>query len=285
MLSLAAPSLDDGVLLETVIASRNAGVGKSWLVDHVSEIATAYVAYHAAGAGLVQLVPMVTDRTSVAHRAMESNWASLDNTSTADVKPAILKRSARCVLCADQQAGQIDHYLPKAVYPEFAILQANLAPACGRCNHMKSDRYRQDGQPLFLHPYHHRLPTERWLTAEVQLVDGVLVVDFAVIQSPTMSAETYELLARHFSVLRLGDLYGDNAISAMGEIKLTCQEEFTTGGAQAVQRYLEKLARSVAGFRGVNHWRSTLMEALGGSWSFCAGGFRYIPDSEGIAID
>jgi hypothetical protein len=36
---------------------------------------------------------------------------------------------------------QVDHYLPKAIYPCFAISLFNFIPSCAACNHAKSDDF------------------------------------------------------------------------------------------------------------------------------------------------
>jgi len=276
---------DSHRLLRTVTGSRRKSEAKTWLLEHLDRIDQAYDAYRHAEDEPVGLPPWTTDTTSIAHQAMQSNWTSLDNAVTADIKPAILQRSALCALCGDQQAGQIDHYLPKAIYPEFAILLDNLAPACGRCNHLKSDRVGSAGGALFLHPYRSRLPAERWLTARLVIVEDVLIAEFTVQRTPSMGQATFELLTRHFDALRLADLYGTNAVTALAELRQVCVEDFASGGAAAVQQLLRKLARSAARPHAVNHWRPTLLEALTDSAWFCAGGFVHIPDSELLGID
>lgn len=48
----------------------------------------------------------------------------------------------------------LDHYLPKNIFPELAILLANLTPMCDWCQGEKSDKYKTEvGSKLFLHPY------------------------------------------------------------------------------------------------------------------------------------
>lgn len=44
--------------------------------------------------------------------------------------------------------AQFDHYLPKSIYPFFAVSLLNLIPSCGLCNQSKSDRLEK-----VLYPY------------------------------------------------------------------------------------------------------------------------------------
>lgn len=62
-------------------------------------------------------------------------------------KPVVdgLKRMAgsgeRCMFCTGSESSQVEHYRPKAVFPELAFDWSNYLWVCGRCNHLKSDRF------------------------------------------------------------------------------------------------------------------------------------------------
>jgi 5-methylcytosine-specific restriction endonuclease McrA len=60
-----------------------------------------------------------------------------------------------CPMCGSPTTGSVDHYLPRAVFPEFSILYSNLVPACTHCNSaQKGDLYRGAGCERFIHPYY-----------------------------------------------------------------------------------------------------------------------------------
>lgn len=48
-------------------------------------------------------------------------------------------------------SAQIDHFLPRSIYPIFSISLFNLVPSCYTCNHIKR------GQLLDISPYEHNL--------------------------------------------------------------------------------------------------------------------------------
>ncbi len=60
-----------------------------------------------------------------------------------------------CAMCGSHHNGTLDHYLPKAIYPEFAILPSNLVPACMHCNSGAKGVTYQGTNPVerFFHPY------------------------------------------------------------------------------------------------------------------------------------
>lgn len=60
-----------------------------------------------------------------------------------------------CPSCGEEGApGTLDHYLPKDVFPEFAVCLANLTPMCNRCQEVKSTKYLTDSnRKAYIHPY------------------------------------------------------------------------------------------------------------------------------------
>ena len=70
-----------------------------------------------------------------------------------------LTRRARgldcCAMCGSHHNGTLDHYLPKAEYPEYAILPSNLVPACTHCNSGVKGVSVKGATPVerYFHPY------------------------------------------------------------------------------------------------------------------------------------
>ncbi len=60
----------------------------------------------------------------------------------------------RCMYCEDSKGTAIDHFWPKATYPDRAFVWANYVLACSECNNKKSKRFPLDAQnlPLLLNP-------------------------------------------------------------------------------------------------------------------------------------
>lgn len=60
-----------------------------------------------------------------------------------------------CPCCGEPgKPTTLDHYLPKAMYPELAIIIANLTPMCNECQQNKSsDYFDENGNKIYIHPY------------------------------------------------------------------------------------------------------------------------------------
>jgi uncharacterized protein (TIGR02646 family) len=53
----------------------------------------------------------------------------------------------RCMFCSGSESSQIEHFRPKAVFPELAMTWQNFLWACGICNLFKGDQFPPDTQP------------------------------------------------------------------------------------------------------------------------------------------
>ncbi len=62
---------------------------------------------------------------------------------------------AVCPMCGGTAVATLDHVLPEANYPEFAVFSFNLVPSCDGCQRRRSNKGRSI---QFIHPYFdHRL--------------------------------------------------------------------------------------------------------------------------------
>ncbi len=60
----------------------------------------------------------------------------------------------RCMYCEDSAAHEVEHFRPKARYPERAFCWENLLLVCGKCNRSKLAQFPLDarGEPLLIDP-------------------------------------------------------------------------------------------------------------------------------------
>ncbi len=85
-------------------------------------------------------------------------WSRARSTRTMDEVMEELTRMVgpreRCMFCADSRGVDIDHFWPKARYPEHTFLWDNLLLICSGCNRKKGERFELDatGSPLLINP-------------------------------------------------------------------------------------------------------------------------------------
>jgi hypothetical protein len=60
----------------------------------------------------------------------------------------------RCMFCSGGEAFQVEHFYPKAIFPQQAMRWENFLWACAKCNQNKGDQFPLDGNenPCLLNP-------------------------------------------------------------------------------------------------------------------------------------
>jgi hypothetical protein len=165
--------------------------------------------------------------------------------------------------------GTLDHYLPKARFPAFSILPANLVPSCDVCNKGKSSSFSADLNCQPLHPYFDapHFFDEKWTTASVSQENPVLV-KFSV-NAPAAWSETDKLrVLQHFKDCNLRRRYRAKVtfdLSSLVEQRKNSHRDVTPAEFQEI---LRDVADDPA--LPINGWRRTLYHALAESVWFCS---------------
>lgn len=133
----------------------------------------------------------------------------------------LVSSGERCPFCGDiGQTKNLDHFLPKAHFPEFSVMPLNLVPSCRDCNMgEKGQNYatREDEQTI--HPYVDKniFFAEQWVYAEyINENDGAL--RFYVRCPDAWNQEDKNRAENHFNSLSLANRYSLEAGKHLSEI-------------------------------------------------------------------
>lgn len=176
-----------------------------------------------------------------------------------------------CPLCGLGAATTLDHYLPKSLYPVFAVLPTNLVPACDWCQKAKLNACPRKPEEETLHPYFSNVEAESWLHAVV-IESTPAVFEFGVSPPSAWGKVMAARLAFHLKAFQLADLFSRNAASTLCGIRYRLKLLFDAGGTDAVRQHLREEALSRAQHR-LNHWETAFYKAAAASNWFCQGGF------------
>lgn len=180
-----------------------------------------------------------------------------------------------CPYCAQRLVSTLDHYLPKAGFPMFAVTPVNLVPSCKDCNFEKLDDHAAGANVRSLHPYFDDVGGKAWLAAKV-LQGSPVAIEFFVRRPNGWSDVLCDRIDAHFAKYKLAWLYGSHAAGELSDIGLRLAQLFDSGGEQAVRSYLEEEAASREA-RRLNSWQGALYRGLAGDPWFCSDGYREIP--------
>lgn len=179
-----------------------------------------------------------------------------------------------CPLCGQRAVKTLDHYLPKAQHPSFAVTPLNLVPACSDCNKLKLDRVADSMADQTLHPYYDDVSDAAWLAAEV-MEANIPAVIFSACPPVQWDAVKRQRLLAHFRTFGLGELYAVQASAEMVNIRYALSEAAQSSGADGVKAFLLLQARSRTK-ADANSWNAALYRALSESSWFCNIGFTLL---------
>nr|WP_199083318.1 hypothetical protein [Pedobacter sp. ASV19] len=114
--------------------------------------------------------------------------------------------NGQCPLCSVRTVTTLDHYLPKADFPVYAILPINLIPACRDCNTDKLSETPTTHSEETIHPYFDVLPDGIYLHANLIKTKPASLVFFVNAPSPWGSV-LQSRLKTHFRIFNLNKLY------------------------------------------------------------------------------
>lgn len=198
-------------------------------------------------------------------------------------------RKGKCPMCGVGSVRQVDHHMPKSIYPYLAAVPTNLLPICSDCNFAKKDNAPTCYEEQTLHPYFDCVDDDRWLRSrlitcstngqafEAKPSDSPAswLIKFYVDPPASWDNGLAERVRQHFKTFKLADLYEDQAADDLPGIEGSIEEAFRAGGASDVRVLLLGLAGTRARHYK-NSWMAALYEALADNDWFCSGGFRQV---------
>ena len=175
-----------------------------------------------------------------------------------------------CPLCGIGSVENLDHFLPRSIYPQFSIAFENLVPICRDCNTAKLNQAPRSSAEVFFHPYYESCSSHQWLKATIDDRDSV-TFSFSVPPSIPSSPEN-ERLQNQFNLLRLSRRYAIRAASEFREAKDLLRDMFNAAGRMMLHGHLLNIAKS-AESSPFSAWKVAMYQAMASDDWFTGGGF------------
>jgi hypothetical protein len=174
----------------------------------------------------------------------------------------LVAANGKCPFCAGiGHARTLDHYLPKANFPLYAVVPLNLVPCCRDCNSEKRNGFPTTMDAQTIHPYldgqHFFL--EKWTYVTIIATDPVSA-RYETRPPLTWSAADRNRVASHFEEYDLASRFGIEAateISILADQRRTIYRDYS---ADAFRSTLEEQGQLPS--IPINGWRRTLYSAL-----------------------
>lgn len=178
----------------------------------------------------------------------------------------------RCPFCGMGQASTLDHYLPKAKYPQLSVVPMNLVPSCKDCNTGKSTAVATTAGTQSLHPYfdHQSFINEQWLFAEV--IQTVPMAIRFYVQAPGYWNDISKARVQaHFRDFKLASRYTVEAGNQIACLRDTLSQYRELLGVEGVRQHL-KIETQTYAKQHINSWQTAMFQALSGSGWYCDSG-------------
>jgi hypothetical protein len=230
----------------------------------------------------------LTDTTEIVEHLTKKNLVNLyNNNLLGKDKPArdyydalLISSGERCPFCGDiGHTKNLDHFLPKAYFPEFSIMPLNLVPSCRDCNMgEKGQAYATIEDEQTIHPYVDKdiFYQEQWVFADyINEDDGAL--RYYVHCPDTWNQENKNRAANHFSSLNLASRYSLEAGKHLSEV-IDQKNAFTQSiirlapqvAPQAIKTEFisSTLMPIIQSNQFPNHWKKVMYQCLASSEQF-----------------
>lgn len=179
--------------------------------------------------------------------------------------------SKMCPFCGISPTRTLEHYLPKAHYPDLSVVPLNLIPCCRDCNTEKHDAKTETIDKQNIHPYFDDFTQEQWLFADI-IYDGGPVAIFRVTPPVAWNIKSKYKVSIHLTTYDLDERFGDLASEEITGIKKTMTELLSSSNSNIVREHLLDTANSRAEIH-LNSWQVALYQALANSPLYCSGNF------------
>ena len=180
----------------------------------------------------------------------------------------------KCPFCGFGQASTLDHYLPKAKYPQFSVLPFNLVPSCKDCNTGKSTAIATTAEGQSLHPYfdHQNFIDDQWLHAKV-IEKTPASIRFFVKAPDHWDNISQKRVQSHFNAFKLDLRYSVEAAEQLACLRYLLISLHESCGLNGIRKHLTNEAKSYA-LLYKNSWQTAMYQALVASDWYCDRGFQ-----------
>jgi hypothetical protein len=170
-----------------------------------------------------------------------------------------------CPYCSLDTNPDLDHFLPKACFPEYSLHARNLVPICTVCNRKKSNAFKAKGAEhrLFLHPSAEPSINSSILRADIAISGRLLRVKYRIDNSSVLPKAELALAERHYVRLGLSERYTRRAHSHLASFKASISGK----PEEVVKKTLQRMINTAGIGEPANGWRPALYNAVGGSQS------------------
>ena len=166
-----------------------------------------------------------------------------------------------CPICGGGKVKNLDHFLPKSVFPLFCVLPANLIPLCRDCNFDKNSTFVSDYYSLPFNPYFDVMQDE-WLECSIVFrEDNTFEIEYCNGYDKSKNEQLWWKYETHLTVFDLNATFSARACEEIDNCKYEYKALLQTCGIGEVYDALVE-HRNSCEINDMNSWKSALYREL-----------------------
>lgn len=269
LLSVPLPVFNSAALYKSMLGTADA-IDLANLKTQESQFMGAYADYDRLQ-GNSELISPLPDVSKSLKEALDRCYGRLGNKKIdpSFIRDLLLDAIPVCPYCGVGETAELDHVLPRSVWPEFTIHISNLVPACRRCNGSKSDRNFLTSGWSYRHPYFHPSLSTKFLSAKANINGTNISYEFSIQQPVGASSAIFQSVKEAFDTFHLARRFANQSVHRLSNRSHKLLDLFARLGPSSVKNYLASEAASISAVRGVNYWEAVLLGDLASSQEYC----------------
>ncbi len=173
----------------------------------------------------------------------------------------IANANGRCPICGSGKLKNLDHYLPKSLYPILCVTPINLVPLCRDCNFDKNNSFDTDYYTIPFNPYFDAMQ-ELWLECSINfLKDNTVEVSYINGYNKAIDEKIWRKYETHLKVFDLNATFAPKACEEIDNCKGAYQELLRECGVNSLKNALAEHKTSCEK-RDINSWKAALYREL-----------------------
>lgn len=169
----------------------------------------------------------------------------------------LVSNAEKCPICGHGTPLELDHFVPKTLFPQLCITPSNLVPICHTCNFKKGEYFSKNYLEMPLHPYFDDIG-EIWLECDITFdPTDVNRFRFHCDHCTSPLAKKYR---NHLDVYHFDDVVQGSCCSEISDAKL-CHKELLDADRNQLLFDIQLRRRSFEA-ADLNSWRSALYRGL-----------------------
>ena len=196
---------------------------------------------------------------------------NIQSQDTKNLKEKIKEISrTKCPYCGISESSHLDHFLPRAKFPEFSIYSLNLIYVCSICN----SKYKGDdvvnslGERKIFNPYFDDFIEDiQFLKCEIKLENGIYPeFKFYIEDLSTTKNYEYIIIKNHFEAMHLQTRYMEQIVKE--EFKRFRNEYIDKKSRTYYETSMDEIKRDIdkksRGYQdeNINNWEKVFWESL-----------------------